>query len=422
MRDVLCLKDTPLWYKGGRWQRIVSILTFDRTVRESVKYFSVKTVVLCILLTPLLYTGILPLVEEYLNPRYQMKLENRILGNADDLFSGASDIQTAIGVNISQFLRNDFLVSRLGVELDIMVTARGGLILYPVFEPAEEASGSGSRNSSWNPIGTARENYRLLTDGLRVRVLARLRHGTLGANMILGFFCSISVLIFYISYVKGSRQAEKDHIEQVQRIEALVAEEGRFRNILDALEHERSDLQATLTSMKQAAESELRKASVTEEEMFDEIVALEKKLNDNIALQKQKEKEIQELKDRLDSGEGRKEGKQRGRDVDLLGKRFAALYKNLDINRRAVNGFLSLSNEQQIKAEELIHQLDSDDTQVTVKRKVFVGKRNRAISFESLFAYNGRLYFRKTEANRIEVLAIGTKNTQKKDMEFLHNL
>jgi hypothetical protein len=74
-----------------------------------------------------------------------------------------------------------------------------------------------------------------------------------------------------------------------------------------------------------------------------------------------------------------------------------------------------------IKGEEVIHQLNEDPSLVTIKRKVF-GKKGRQTVLEVVYGYKGRLYFRKTGEGRIEVLAVGTKNSQQKDLEFLNNL
>ncbi len=41
---------------------------------------------------------------------------------------------------------------------------------------------------------------------------------------------------------------------------------------------------------------------------------------------------------------------------------------------------------------------------------------------EVLFAHKGRLYFRKTKDDKVEILVIGTKNSQVKDLEFLDKL
>jgi hypothetical protein len=74
-----------------------------------------------------------------------------------------------------------------------------------------------------------------------------------------------------------------------------------------------------------------------------------------------------------------------------------------------------------LKCEEIVYLLNSDPDKVIIKRKVF-GKKNRETVFEVIFAYNGRLYFRKLKEGSIEVLAVGTKNTQERELEFLDKL
>jgi hypothetical protein len=39
-----------------------------------------------------------------------------------------------------------------------------------------------------------------------------------------------------------------------------------------------------------------------------------------------------------------------------------------------------------------------------------------------VFARKGRLYFRRTKARKVDILAIGTKNTQEKDLVYLDRL
>ena len=85
---------------------------------------------------------------------------------------------------------------------------------------------------------------------------------------------------------------------------------------------------------------------------------------------------------------------------------------------KAIDGFVELIEGMKIKAEEVVHQLNDDPNRVQIKRKV-LGKKNRETVFEVIFAYKGRLYFRKNSGNRVEVLAIGTKLTQNKDLVFI---
>ena len=66
-------------------------------------------------------------------------------------------------------------------------------------------------------------------------------------------------------------------------------------------------------------------------------------------------------------------------------------------------------------------QLHDDPKRVPIKRKVF-GKKNRETVFEVLFAYKGRLYYRYTQEQKPEIVAIGTKHTQSKDLAFIDQL
>ena len=113
--------------------------------------------------------------------------------------------------------------------------------------------------------------------------------------------------------------------------------------------------------------------------------------------------------------------KQKTKAADAARKRFATLYKKLTVHERAVSGYLDLNEDMKIKAEEVIHQLNEDPAKVTIKRKVF-GRKGHETVFEVIFAYKGRLYFRNSKEKQVEILAIGTKNTQSRELEFLSNL
>jgi hypothetical protein len=56
-----------------------------------------------------------------------------------------------------------------------------------------------------------------------------------------------------------------------------------------------------------------------------------------------------------------------------------------------------------------------------VKRKVFLGKAALTV-LESEFAYRGRIYWRRGANGKVEILAVGTKNTQPKDLAHLESL
>ena len=139
-------------------------------------------------------------------------------------------------------------------------------------------------------------------------------------------------------------------------------------------------------------------------------------------LKYRKEEEINELKSTISNYERRKSSKSKRNEFDFTLKRFGVLYKNIKMNRKAIAGLLNLNEDQQIKAEECILLLDHKPEKITIKRKVFSGKKHKTTCLEVLFAYNGRLYFKQKEKNEKEILVVGTKNTQAKDMGILHNL
>ncbi len=202
----------------------------------------------------------------------------------------------------------------------------------------------------------------------------------------------------------------------------LQKEELVHMQILEDMKKERQGLFENIKSLNAKYQKDKKKLIINEEELFDEIIALEEQLNAFIELKQKKEDEINELKSQIRKSERRTSSKNRRNEFDFNSKRFAALYKNIEMNRKAITGLLSLGEDQQIKAEECVFLLDRDQKKVTIKRKVFSGKKHKTACFEVLFAYNGRLYFRKSENNNTEILIIGTKNTQTKDMEFLHGL
>ncbi|MBW2143377.1 MAG: hypothetical protein JRG75_03140, partial [Deltaproteobacteria bacterium] len=71
--------------------------------------------------------------------------------------------------------------------------------------------------------------------------------------------------------------------------------------------------------------------------------------------------------------------------------------------------------------EELIHNMNVDSSKLTVKRKIF-SKKGAAPTFECEFAYRGRVYWRPVAGTKTEILAIGTKNSQTKDLVYLENI
>ncbi|MBF0301839.1 MAG: hypothetical protein HQK73_02260 [Desulfamplus sp.] len=403
------------------------------------KYFPLKTILFCILIVPLLFTTTLTMMETYLNTVYQRKIQNNIINEYKNFInqkSSVSDLSEQFIIDsIDEFIINlsasDMLVKNFNLDIAVRIMDMSGKLIYPYYSinginknSILDKNYNYDRNIEKTELQNSNEIQNKTisdTEMVTVQIKVLLRQNNLIFNTILFVYIGLTLSVFWFFYKQAIAKINRDDLKRRDAISSLVKDEQEYIAKLEALKQEREILAEKLKQAKADYQEESRRASLAEEELFEEIVELEKKVEENILLQQQKEEEIENLKNQLEKIERRKGGGKKRKTADVIEKRFVNLYKNIQMNERAIEGLLDLDDDDmQLKAEELIHQLNYDPAGVTVKRKVFAGKKNKTASFEVLFAYNGRLYFRNLEGNRIEILVIGTKNTQDKDMEFLH--
>ena len=385
----------------------------------SMKFFPLKIAILCLIFTPFLYILSLNLSQQYIDKYYLQNLQNIIIGDSKPLLNGTIHIEEQIANNIGAYLRQDFMVQHVGLDLSIQVATGNGKIIYPLYSNMDFLTTEFHKESNTEAI--ANKNFEVLNNELTITVRVNLSHGSKMANLILLLYSVLSLMIFFVFYRKGSLKAYRNRQSEQELIKNLKEKDHSHQQILEGLKHERQELFENIQVLNTKYQVNKNKTKINENEMFEEILSLEEQLNTFIELKKSRENEIDELKSTIEKYERRKGSKIKRNEFDFLTKLFSVLYKNIEINRKALTGLLNLTEDQQIKAEEIIHQLDQNPEQIIIKRKVFSGKKHKTTCLEVLFAYNGRLYFRKQE-NLIEVVVIGTKNTQTKDMEFLHSL
>ena len=373
------------------------------------KYFSFKILILCILLPPVLYIFSIQLIESHLRNKYLHEIENIYIGDTRPLFDGSICLKDAVTSNIDLYLQRSRLIS-WGIKVNVTVATKGGTLLYPAIIDKKHSSFHS------DPVQIATDNYNLFNEGIVVSAGLKVGHNTLFSNSILGFYIFLSVFVLYIYYRAGARMVRRDDMEKRGEIERLLRLEKNHTDSLLALSRERETLLSEFQTTKKNLANVKQKASENEEEMIQDIVALEEKIEKNLALQDEQQKIIDSLKEKTKYYEKRKI-----KDYDAAQKRFKALYKNISVNEKAISGFIDLSDDLKIKSEEIIHQLNENPQIVPIKRKVF-GRKNREKILEVIFAYKGRLYFHRQKNNKIEVVVIGTKNTQTKDLEFLSGL
>jgi hypothetical protein len=379
-------------------------------------HFSFKTLILCVLLPPVVYVGSIQLLEKSIHARYDARLAASYIGDTGRLFDGSVRLQDVIRENVNAFI-SSLKLSDWGVRVNVTVKTRDGVYLYP-----DAYDDPTSDIAVLDSIAVARENFRLLDEGLVKMVDVKIGHNTLISNSILLSCVFVSLMVLSLLYRRGMRLMAQEEFAKQEMIDNLSMERQESLTHLERLENQRISLSNKIEVMKEELDRERQKASANEDEMIDELVALEKKISENIAQQDQQFQEINALREKIKQFEKESDAKARQllKGASSVRKRFSALYKNTAFHDKAIEGFVDLTEEMKIKAEEVVHQLNGDPDRVQIKRKVF-GKKNRETVFEVIFAYKGRLYFRKRPANRAEVLTIGTKLTQSKDLAFLDN-
>jgi hypothetical protein len=373
--------------------------------------------ILCIFLPPVLYIFSTQSIERHLNSRYANEIEDIYLGDTRLLFDGSVRLKDAINSNINRYLQGKVLI-RLGVKVGVTVTSKKDTILYPAV--ANENKASLFPNDA---IQIASDNYKLMNEGLAVNVEVVIEHNTFFTNVILCVFIFASILVLSFYYWSGLKKVRQEEMEKNSELSRLKEREINRAENLKVMVQDKKNLVSEIKKTQKQLKKETIKASKNEDEMIQEIVSLENKIIKKIDLLNEKEQEIDALKEKIKrlEKEGRKESKQKEKIYHSVRKRFKTLYKNISIDKRAVIGFLDLTEDMKIKSEEIIHKLNEDPKLVPVKRKVF-SKKGRSNVQEVIFAYNGRLYFQATKHSRIEILSIGTKNTQVKDLEFLDGI
>ncbi|TMA35247.1 MAG: hypothetical protein E6J87_04355 [Deltaproteobacteria bacterium] len=209
----------------------------------------------------------------------------------------------------------------------------------------------------------------------------------------------------------------RDRLREVEPAEHAHAAE------IDSLEQERVDLRAKLRELAER-ETQLRASASRAAELEGERQALEDLLDEAIQDVASKDAEIAGLQDRIKNEDKRQaaQSKGRSRETERLAKRFGALYRNLEVDDRAIADLVALGDEsQKLRAEEALKRLDDDPDTAAVRRKVG-GLPPQLSIFELGFAGKYRIYYARSERGGYRVLAIGGKATQNQDLEYLSRL
>lgn len=377
----------------------------------------------------MLYIFSIQALEALIRERWTADLERRLISNSSALLEGRINIQDEVKRNIDLYLSTRY-ATKLGVIPRIVVKTKTGRRLYPKITPdtlypfdLDMPSVEEKPPGPLEPILIAKENLKIMEEGISLSVTVEIPRNTLLANSILVCYIFVFSFLLYRTYRSSVSEAERMSLHNQQALEAahsrLTAAQIRLQEVADdenAYQKEIEKLQAELAMAG-------NKVRATEDEALEEIEAQEEKLQESVALREKMESELTHIRQELERLESSRKAAPRKQEKQIKNtmKRFRTLYKNLEFHPRAAEGFLSLQGDLQLRAEEFIHNMNEDKSRLTVKRKVF-SKKGASPAFESEFAYRGRLYWKRGADGKTQILAIGTKNTQAKELAYLENL
>lgn len=320
-----------------------------------------------------------------------------------------------------------------GVELNAIVIGADGTILY---------SGGAMKQSplTFDPIEVFREAQRVLPAGAETFVAVPI-NSLLSVSIFVGYGSLLITGLFLHARSTARRDAVilrgavaardataqragsiERELEQVRvRLREIEPTERAHTEEIEDLQRERGTLQRKLAELAER-EQKLRSTAERSIELEEEHTALEELLEEALEDLGQKEEQIGALETQLKRAAKAAPSGGRGRGTDQLAKRMRTLYKNLEFDDRAISDLVALGDEtMRLKAEEGIKRLADDSDNAAIRRKVGGLPPQRSI-FEMGFAGKGRIYYTRSTNQRFRILAVGAKNTQNSDLDYLSRL
>ena len=181
------------------------------------------------------------------------------------MFDGSVRLQDAIRENVNAFI-SSLKMPDWGVRVNVTVKTRDGIYLYP-----DAYDDPKSDLSVLDSIAVARENFRLLNDGLIKMVDVKIEHNTLISNSILLSCVFVSLMVLFSIYRRGMRMMDEEEFAKQEIIDGLSNERQESLAQLERLETQRISLSNKIDLMKGELDRERQKASATEDEMMDEL-------------------------------------------------------------------------------------------------------------------------------------------------------
>jgi len=380
----------------------------------------------------ILYTLTIRVLEGYLHDYYK-DLTQSVMNETDF----TRPIATQIQFRLDSYLKNSTWTSLGGVDVSPIILGRDGSTLIYV---AGKPPALPPERYVQSDILAEAERLLPATAFLSVSV----PHNSVVANIILLFYAGLTMQVLWLRNLTTSRRQRRELESAVQmrehseqRTRSIEAELDQMRQQLHSIEptepehisevgelrQERKGLEEKLAALE-LRELELRESAAKASALGQEIGALEDLLeeaSEDLAARDTAIRDLEKSLKRASKNAANAESS-RVRESETLSRRFGALYRNLEIDDRALQDFVALRDEgMKLQCEEKLKRLNDEADNVSVRRKVG-GIPPHLTVFEMGFAGKGRLYYMKGAQRRFRVLNIGAKNTQNAAIEYLRKL
>ena len=372
---------------------------------------------MCILLCPICYLATLNGLERYLQRQEFNALQKIIIQDLPSLRAGRHSVREEIQRNISEYLKNDFKY-RLGLVLNILVRTVDDRILYPVQSAtgvSEQSRSSEVPRESLRYLEISSDNFKILSDGLMLTVKAQIRQNSWISNSILVLYILAALVVIMFSARRRTKAAEEEEKERKRFVQRLADQIEQAEERSKAAEAKEAEYLARLDAARK--DKDVLTSDI--DGLLEEIEKQEAGLSEQKRLREELQSQIAQLRTEIDRMAGTP--KRKRKTAESSRKRFAVLYKNMAFTDRALEGFVDLTDEFQLKAEQVIRRLYDDESAVPVKRKVF-GKGGKMNVLEVAFSNGGRIYYQRDSQSKKTIVAIGTKKTQEKDLAYLESI
>ncbi len=383
--------------------------------------FSFKILYISIFAPSILYLLTLPYMEHFSEQGLSGVIRRHLIVHNFDLLQGKVSLYSEVNRNVHAFLDRD-LLTRLGAQIGIRITDPHENVVYPYYEHLlppfqnnEDRPGKSlgplfdekgfARNSETDDVEEFLQRYTDYIQGMRISVSVRIPITSWVGSGLLLFYILLTVTVLYVYYQRSSLQEERRIREMTERLE-------RDRRTITRVESELGKARRRLGDVRSQEEEWLREIERLEKEK----ASLENELLETMEEQEEQKQKMDLLQAKMNRKEAKKSGSIK--EEKVLSERFEHLYRNLEVERKAVEDLARLGDaKMKLQAEEVLKRLNDGDANLKVRRRI--GGVERCDAFELGFGSTGRIYYISSQKRRYKILRIGTKSSQNRDLAWL---